>query len=356
MTDGEHDHGRDAPPPGGAGFHDHARSAHRAGSHSHDAGRAEEAWACRMPEGSAPRRSRERRRLLWALSITAVTMVGEAVGGWLAGSLALLSDAGHMLTHAFALAVSLAAVILAGRTATAERSFGLHRVEILAALLNGVTLLGATAWIAWEAVTRFLRPEPILVGPMLAVAALGLAVNLVTAWLLHDVGKRDLNVRSAFLHLLGDTVSSVAVVAGALVIGRTGWLWLDPALSLGIAALILAWSAGLLRDAVRILLEAAPYGISIENLRRSVRESFPDVEGLDDVHVWTVTSGMVAMTARVRTRLESLEECCRLADRLEEYLRTEFGIGHATLQFVRSPRTAGGGEGAGGEFAAPPSG
>jgi len=333
---------------------DRAGTRARARVRREPAGRAEEAWACRRPEGTAPRRLRERRRLRGALAITAAAMVGEAVGGWLVGSLALLSDAGHMLTHAFALGVSLAAVVLAGRPTAAERTFGLHRVEILAALLNGVTLLGATVWIAWEAAARLRRPEAILAGPMLGVAAAGLVVNLVTAWLLHDVGKRDLNVRSAFLHLLGDTVSSIAVVAGALVIGRTGWLWVDPVLSLGIAALILVWSAGLVRDAVRVLLEAAPYGISIEYLRRSVRERFPAVDGLDDVHVWSVTSGMIAMTARVRTHLESLEECCRLAERLEEHLRVEFGIGHATLQFVREPPP--GEAGAGSEFAAPRSG
>lgn len=319
--------------------------------HDHGAARAEEEWACRMPESSAPRRPRERRRLWWALAITAVAMVGEGVAGWLVGSLALLSDAGHMLTHAFALGVSLAALVLAGRATTAERTFGWQRVEILAALLNGVTLLAATVWIAWEAVARFRAPEPIQGTPMLVVAAIGLAVNLVTAWLLHDVGKRDLNVRSAFLHLLGDTVSSVAVVVGALIIGRTGWLWIDPALSLGIALLILVWSAGLIRNAVRVLLEVAPSGMSIDDLRRSVRECFPAVEGLDDVHVWTITSRMVAMTARVRTTLESLDECGRLAARLEEHLRVEFGIGHVTLQFVRVPRPPAAGKD--GEFAAP---
>jgi cobalt-zinc-cadmium efflux system protein len=259
-----------------------------------------------------------------------------------------------MLTHAFALGVSLAAVVLAGRAATAERTFGLHRVEILAALLNGVTLLAATVWIAWEALLRFRDPQPILGTPMLVVALAGLAVNLATAWLLHDVGKRDLNVRSAFLHLLGDTVSSVAVVIGALVIGRTGWLWIDPALSLGIAVLILLWSAGLIRDAVRVLLEAAPYGISLDNLRRSVRECFPAVVELEDLHVWTVTSGMVAMTARVRTTLRSLDDCSRLAEQLEQHLQVEFGIGHATLQFV--PATPPPPSGEPGEFAAPPPG
>ena len=170
---------------------------------------------------------------------------------------------------------------------------------------------------------------------MLVVAAVGLAVNLFTAWLLHDVGKHDLNVRSAVLHMLGDTVSSVAVVAGAIVIRGTNWLWLDPALSLGICVLILVWSAGLIRDAVRVLLEAAPYGMSIQNVRAGVSACFPEVVGLHDVHVWAVTSGMVAMTARVEVRLESLDECCELSARLEPYLRNEFGIGHATLQFVR---------------------
>ncbi|MBI5500608.1 MAG: cation transporter [Deltaproteobacteria bacterium] len=294
-----------------------------------------------MAGTSSPARRRERRRLGWAIAVTAAAMVGELIGGLWVGSLALVSDAGHMLTHAFALGVSLTAILLAARAATAERSFGFHRVEILAALLNGVVLLGATVWITWEAAERFRRPAPILETPMLVVAAVGLGVNLFTAWLLHDVGKHDLNVRSAFLHMLGDTVSSVAVVAGAIVIGGTGWLWIDPALSLGICVLILIWSAGLIRDAVRVLLEAAPYGMSIQNVRAGIGACFPEVVALHDVHVWTVTSGMVAMTARVEVRLESLDECCELAARLEPYLRSEFGIGHATLQFIRGSSTGG---------------
>jgi cobalt-zinc-cadmium efflux system protein len=312
--------------------HDHGHVHDRHGAAADPA----QVWACRSPEASREQRLRERRRLRWALAITAVTMVGEAVAGVLVGSLALLSDAGHMLTHAFALGVSLAAIILAMRVTSAERSFGLHRVEILAALLNGVTLLAATAWITWEAMARFRHPHAILETPMLVVAAVGLAVNLVTAWLLHDVGQRDLNVRSAFLHMHGDTVSSVAVVLGAIVIEQTDWLWIDPALSLGIGVLILIWSAGLIRDAVRVLLEAAPYGMSIHHLREDVGRCFPDVVALHDIHVWTVTSGMVAMTARVEVRLERLEECCALAERLEAFLRSDFGIGHATLQFFRS--------------------
>jgi len=324
--------------------HDHDHHGHGHG-HDHHAGPADppELWACRAPGATREQRLRERRRLRWALVITAVTMVGEAVAGVLVGSLALVSDAGHMLTHAFALGVSLAAIVLAMRSTSAERTFGLHRVEILAALLNGVTLLAATAWITWQAVLRFQHPHAILETPMLIVALVGLAVNLATAWLLHDVGKRDLNVRSAFLHMLGDTVSSVAVVLGAIVIEQTDWLWIDPALSLGICVLILIWSAGLIRDAVRVLLEAAPYGMSIEHLRDDIARCFPDVVALHDVHVWTVTSGMVAMTARVEVRLERLDECRVLAERLETFLRSEFGIGHATLQFLRSR-----------EFAEPP--
>jgi cobalt-zinc-cadmium efflux system protein len=283
---------------------------------------------------------KERRRLGMSLAITAVTMVAEASAGLVVGALALVSDAGHMLTHAFALGISLAAIVLAARPTSAERTFGLHRVEILAALLNGLTLLAATAWITWEAVKRFEHPTPILGTPMLVVAAVGLAVNLLTAWLLHDIGKRDLNVRSAFLHMLGDTVSSVAVVAGAVVIDATNWLWIDPALSLGICVLILIWSAGLMRDAVRVLLEAAPYGISIQFLREAVGKGFPEVVALHDIHVWTVTSGMVAMTARVEVNLESLDDCCALSERLESFLRQDFGIGHATLQFFRPRREA----------------
>jgi cobalt-zinc-cadmium efflux system protein len=319
--------------------HDHDHDCDHGHTHGlgHDHGPAdEEAWSCREPGRERPGRAKERTRLWWAMVITAVAMVG----GVLVGSLALVSDAGHMLTHAFALGISLVAIILAARPTKAERTFGLHRLEILAALLNGVTLLAVTVWITWSAVLRFRTPEPILETPMLIVAAVGLVVNLITAWLLHDVGKRDLNVRSAFLHMLGDTASSVAVVVGAIVIEQTDWLWIDPALSLGICVLILIWSAGLIRDAVRVLLEAAPYGMTIQNVRDGVARAFPEVVALHDVHVWTVTSGMVAMTARVEVRLDSLDECGLLAGRLERFLHVDYGIGHATLQFFRRPPSA----------------
>jgi len=321
--DGHHHHSSTGPPSTGLG----------AGGQA--GGVRADLLSCPMAGSASPARRKERRRLGWAIAITAAAMVGELIGGLWAGSLALVSDAGHMLTHAFALGVSLTAILLAARAATAERSFGFHRVEILAALLNGVVLLAATVWITWEAVRRFQQPAPILETPMLVVAAVGLAVNLFTAWLLHDVGRHDLNVRSAFLHMLGDTVSSVAVVAGAIVIEQTDWLWIDPALSLGICVLILVWSAGLIRDAVRVLLEAAPYGMTIQNVRDGVAKTFPEVVALHDVHVWTVTSGMVAMTARVEVRLESLDECGRLAEKVEAFLHSDYGIGHATLQFFR---------------------
>jgi cobalt-zinc-cadmium efflux system protein len=322
--------------------HDHDHRPDRDHGHTHGPGHDhgpahEEAWSCRGPGRERPGRAKERTRLWWAMVITAVTMVGEAIGGVLVGSLALVSDAGHMLTHAFALGISLAAIVLAARPTKAERTFGLHRLEILAALLNGFTLLAVTVWITWSAVLRFREPQPILETPMLVVAIVGLVVNLITAWLLHDVGKRDLNVRSAFLHMLGDTASSVAVVVGAIVIEQTDWLWIDPALSLGICVLILIWSAGLIRDAVRVLLEAAPYGMTIQNVRDGVAKAFPEVVALHDIHVWTVTSGMVAMTARVEVRLHSLDDCGCLAEKLEAFLRADYGIGHATLQFFRRP-------------------
>ncbi len=293
-------------------------------------------WPCRPNGAREPdRRARERSRLRLAVGLTAATMLVEAAAGYLTGSLALISDAGHMLTHAFALGVALAAITLAGRPASPERSFGHHRVEILAALLNGAALLAVTGGIAWEAVRRFRAPVEILRTEMLLVAILGLAVNLATAFLLHDLERSSINIRAAFLHVLGDTVSSVAVVIGAILIGATGRLWIDPALSVGICVLIVIWSVGLIRDAVHVLLEAAPKGISIDKLRAAVLERFPGVVSVDDVHVWTVASGMVAMTAHVSVETDSLAECCALGDRIEQHLRSAYGISHVTLQFVR---------------------
>jgi len=299
-----------------AHWHDHGD---HAGAHEHD-------------HGHGAYRVRERRRLALAAAVTGAMMVGEAFGGWWTNSLALMSDAGHMLTHFFALGISLLAIRLAALPTAPERSFGLFRVEMLAALLNGVTLLAITAWIVYAAVLRLIHPAPVAELTMLWIAALGLAVNLVSAALLFGVGEHDLNVRSAFLHMLGDTLSSVAIIVGGVAMYYTGQYAIDPLVSLIISVFIARWGWGLVRDSVRALLEAAPRGLSVAEVSRAIEEAAG--AQVHDVHLWQITSGMHSLTAHVAVKCGTpLCDCQALAGRLEKLVRERFGIGHAVFQF-----------------------
>jgi cobalt-zinc-cadmium efflux system protein len=283
-------------------------------------------------------RLRARRRLFWAAAVTGLMMLFEAAGGWWTNSLALVSDAGHMLTHFFALGISLLAIRLAALPTAPEKSFGLFRVEMLAALLNGVTLLAITAWIVYEAVLRLINPAPVAEMPMMWIAVAGLAVNLVSAALLSGVGENDLNVRSAFFHMLGDTLSSVAVIAGAVAMHYTGRYAIDPLLSLVIAVLIVRWGWGLVRDAVHALLEAAPRGLSVAEVAAALEEAAQ--AGVHDVHIWQITSGMHSLTAHVAVDCGTpLSECQAISARLERLVRERFGIGHAVFQFEERRET-----------------
>ena len=269
-----------------------------------------------------------KRRLAWALSITAVFLVVEAVGGWLSNSLALLADAAHMLTDVGALSLSLFMVWFSRQPATPQKTFGYLRWEILAALINGSVLLMASAWILWEALQRIRSPEPIADGLMLLVAVGGLLVNVVSAALLHAGAKTSLNLRGAYLHVLGDLLGSVGAIAAALIIRWTGWLTADPIASILMTALIVRGAWRLVREAVDVLLEATPAHIDTEELRRAMSR-VPGVQEVHDLHVWSVSSGMVAMSAHavvpgVQEHQRVLEELHTAAGR--------FGIRHVTIQ------------------------
>lgn len=278
------------------------------------------------------RRVESRRRLYVTLVLTAVTFVAEVVGGLLTNSLALLSDAGHMFTHLLALGVSWAAAVVAGRPSTERRTYGLNRVEILAALFNGATLFLISVAIFYEAYQRFWEPVPIATGPMLAIAVIGLAVNLLCAWVLHGSKGKDINVRAAFVHLLTDTFSSVAVIAGALVILLTGWTVLDPILSVGICAAILIWAFKLVWESVDILLEATPRDVDVQKVILEIRQ-IPGVMDIHHLHVWTITSGMYALSAHVDVEDLRVSETEAIAEAAENLLRENFRINHVTLQF-----------------------
>jgi cobalt-zinc-cadmium efflux system protein len=274
-------------------------------------------------------RGESRRAIAVVLALTATFTVVEVVGGLLTGSLALLADAGHMLSDNLSLGLALFAAWLAGRPATPERSFGYQRAEILAALFNGVTLVAISIWIFIEAYSRLREPPEVLGNWMLAVAALGLLVNIVGALILSRSGGEDLNVQGALRHVIADALGSVGAIVAALVIILTGWRYADPLVSVAIGLLILASSWSLLRDSTNILLEATPRSIDAEEVGRRMAGAEGVVE-VHDLHIWTITSGFPALSAHV---LVSQREDCHARRRdLEKLLEHEYGISHTTLQ------------------------
>ena len=255
-------------------------------------------------------------------------MVVEAVAGWVSGALALLADAGHMLTDVGALALSLFTAMLARRPTDSRRTYGYLRWEILAALVNGALLFGIAAWVVVEALGRIRSPQPIETGIFLAVAALGLVVNLGSLWLLHGLRHGSLNVRGAYLHVMGDALGSVGALAAAAIIALTGWTVADPLVSILLSLLILFGAWRLLRESTDILLEAVPRHISLEEVRGRML-AVAGVHAVHDLHVWTVTSGVVAMSGHaVVPDLPSHPEALA---RLKQVL-AGLGIGHATIQ------------------------
>jgi cobalt-zinc-cadmium efflux system protein len=252
----------------------------------------------------------------------------ELAAGLVSGSLALLADAGHMVSDALALGLALFAAWLAGRPPTPERTFGWRRAEILAALANGVLLVVLGLWILVEAVGRLGDPPSVEGGWVLATGLAGLAVNLVAARVLHGAGG-GLNVRAAFLHVLADLLSSVGVVAAALLLLLAGWELADPIAGLVIGGLVLASTVGILRESVGILLEGAPAGLDTAELDRVLR-SVDDVVDVHDLHVWTITSGFPALSAHVL--VEPRADCHGIRRELERELRERFQLTHTTLQ------------------------
>lgn len=282
--------------------------------------------------GSGIDRAADKRRLKIVLALTAGYMLAEVVGGFWTGSLALLADAGHMLTDVASLALALWALTMAERPATTMHTYTLARVEILAALLNGLALWAIVVWIAIEAVGRLQSPEPVESLPMILIAMGGLVVNGIAVMILHRghrEGVGSLNVHGAVLHVMGDLLGSVGAVIAGVVILTTGWIPADPIASLAIGALILVASWRLVREAVHILLEAAPRDLDMERLIGDVCR-LEGVVSLHDLHVWTITSGYTALSAHIVGR-HGVEPGMLLA-RVNRLLRERFGITHTTIQ------------------------
>ncbi|MEP7343788.1 MAG: cation diffusion facilitator family transporter [Gemmatimonadaceae bacterium] len=296
---------------------------HRGHSHSH------------LVDASDPEQSR---RLRFALVLTAVFFLAEVIGGVVSNSLALLADAGHMFTDVGALALSLWVAWFGRQPANPRKTYGYLRWEILVAFLNGAVLLLVSAAIIWEAVARLSAPEPLKGGIMLVVAMGGLLVNLASAWVLKPIHQHSLNVRGAYLHVLGDLLGSVGTVAAALIIRWTGWLTVDPIASIVVTGLIVRSAWQLVRESVDVLLEATPAHISLVAVRDAL-EGIPGIESVHDLHVWTVTSGVIAMSAHAVVR-----EPTRHQNVLEDAITAmrTYGIGHVTVQIERDRMCHGG--------------
>jgi cobalt-zinc-cadmium efflux system protein len=274
-------------------------------------------------------RAASRRALGMTLGLTGAFTVVEVVGGLLTGSLALLADAAHMLSDDLSLGVALFAIWLAERPAPMRRTFGYKRAEILAALFNGVTLAAISIWIFVEAYDRFQDPPEILGGWMLAVAALGLAVNAVAVLILHRGGDESLNVSAALRHVVADLLGSVGVILAAVVILLTDWAYADPLVSALIGILVLASSWTIVRDSVRVLLEASPPGLDVQEIGKAM-VGLEDVVQVHDLHVWTITSGFPALAAHVLVTTEA--DCHEKRRELDHLLHERFGLEHTTLQ------------------------
>lgn len=276
-----------------------------------------------------------RGRLVAVFAITSAVLVIEVVGGLLSNSLALLADAGHMFTDVAGLGLALLALWLAARPAREERTFGLYRLEILAAVLNAVLLFGVAAFVLYEAWQRLFEPPDVSSGLMLAVAIIGLLANAVSLWLLRDAQRQSLNMRGAYLEVLGDLLGSAAVIIAAIVIIATGFRAADAIASAAIGLLILPRTWHLLREAVDVLLEATPKGTDLAEIRRHILET-PGVSDVHDLHVWMITSGMPVVSAHVV--VDDHNDSPAVLDRLSTCLAGDFDIEHSTFQLESQDR------------------
>ncbi len=268
--------------------------------------------------------------------LTGLFMLIEVVGGLWAGSLALLADAGHMATDTVALALAWLGFMAGRRVADERRSYGYRRFEVLAAWVNGVALIGLTVWIAVEAVHRLWAPEPVLAGPMLAIAAAGLAVNVVALLVLRHGGHHhdNLNMRAAALHVLGDLLGSVAAIAAAGAILVTGWTRIDPILSLLVSALILRSAWQLVKQSTHILLEGTPEGLDVAAMSRDLQTVVAGVEEIHHVHAWSLTSGTGLITLHVRIAPDA--DGPEVVRQLKRHLRGRYDLAHSVIQVERS--------------------
>ncbi len=276
-------------------------------------------------------KSNNMRRVTIALVLTATFMVVEVIGGIISGSLALLADAGHMLTDTMALALAALAFRVSKRPADKRLTYGYQRFQILAAFVNGLSLLVIVGWILYEAVSRFFAPPDVIGGTMLIVASAGLIVNLIAFYVLHGGDRDNLNIRGAALHVMGDLLGSVAAIVAALVIIRTGWMPIDPILSVAVAMLIFRSAWVLVKRSSHVLLEGAPEWLDTDDMRARVVSQVPAVYDIHHVHVWGLTPQDLMLTMHVRMHEEPANPT-EIIREVKTVLRADYGIGHSTIE------------------------
>ena len=276
----------------------------------------------------------DRKRVQIALMLTGLFMLVEVAGGLISGSLALLADAGHMLTDTMALLLAAVAFRVSARPADAKRSYGYHRFQILAAFVNGLTLVGIVAWILFEAISRFISPPVIMGNVMLVVAAAGLLVNVVAFLVLHGGNQENMNLRGAALHVMGDLLGSIAAIAAAAVIIFTGWMPIDPLLSVLVAALILRSAWDLLKRSAHVLLEGAPEWLDVRRMQERIVAGVPGIVSIHHVHVWGLNLQRVMLTMHICTADDNSDPAL-VVRRVKKLLQDEFGIDHSTIELER---------------------
>jgi cobalt-zinc-cadmium efflux system protein len=324
-----HDHG-----------HEHPHSAEGASAHAtqnampkapaHEAAHAHSHGHSFSHGDHAHDRSQSATRLKWAFALTAGFMLAEVIGGWISGSLALIADAGHMLTDAASLGLAIYALKASARPADATRSYGFGRMQVLAAFVNGISLVALAVWICVEAALRVAHPSPVLAGPMLVIAVLGLVVNIISFFILHGGDKHDLNMQGAVAHVLGDLLGSIATIIAAVVILKTGWFPIDPLLSVLVAFLIVRTGLKITKQSAHILLQGAPEPIDLPALETGLCKAVPGLAGIHHVHLWSLTPQEKVITLHAELKPGAAAD--DVIAGVSAFLKKEKGVSHATIQ------------------------
>ncbi len=280
-------------------------------------------------------RSVEKRKLTLSLTITIIVMILEIIGGFLTNSIALLTDAGHMFTHSFAISISLLAIFIARKPPCHHKTFGLYRAEVLAAFINGLFLLVIVGIIIYEAILRFLNPQDIAGFYMLIVAFIGLGVNITSIVILHGSQDANLNIRSVFYHMIADAASSIGIVIAAIIIIFTELMIIDSIVSLFLSIVILYWAYGILKESTRILLEMTPKLLNIDIINEDLKKNFTEIIELSNVHLWTIIPGMLVYSAHIRIKDDKTHIICEeLVFKMNKFLLKKHKIIESTIQII----------------------